>query len=84
MCGFDSAKGSDQADKINLLENMPKSWPMWALEVHLGDEKWPSEGFSGTDEESGLREPEASYSNDFEGNNGLLSTKNACFWKTDL
>jgi putative transposase len=39
---------------------------------------------SGTDEESGLRQPRASYSNDFDGNNGFLSTKNACFEETDL
>jgi len=37
---------------------------------------------SGTDEESDLREPHASYSNDFEANNCFLSTKNASFWKT--
>ncbi|MGA7644322.1 MAG: hypothetical protein WBW56_19145, partial [Syntrophobacteraceae bacterium] len=36
---------------------------------------------SGTDEKSGLRQPQASYSNDFDGNNGLLSRKNACFCK---
>jgi hypothetical protein len=36
---------------------------------------------SGMNEESGLRESQASYSNDFEANNGLLSMKNACFWK---
>ena len=39
---------------------------------------------SGTDEESGLRQPQASYSNDFKANNGLLSTKNACFMETNL
>ena len=39
---------------------------------------------SGSDEESGLRESQAPYSNDFEANNGLLSTKNACFWKSNL
>ncbi len=30
------------------------------------------------------REPQATYSNDFEAKNGLLSTKNACFRKTNL
>ena len=39
---------------------------------------------SGTDEESGLRQPQASYTNDFDGNNGLLSTKSACFEETNL
>jgi hypothetical protein len=38
----------------------------------------------GTDEEPGLREPQASYSNDFEAKNGLLGRKNACFWKINL
>jgi len=35
-------------------------------------------------EEAGRREPQASYSMVFDANNGLLSTKNACFWKTNL
>ncbi len=39
---------------------------------------------SGTDEESGLREPQASYSNDFEANKDLLSTQNVCFGNTPL
>lgn len=39
---------------------------------------------SGTDEESGLRQSQDSYSNDFDGNNGLLSTKNGCFLETNL
>ncbi len=40
--------------------------------------------FSGTDEVSGLREPRSPYSYDFEGNNGRLNTKNACFLKINL
>ncbi|MFZ0945800.1 MAG: transposase [Syntrophobacteraceae bacterium] len=39
---------------------------------------------SGTDEESGLRQSQDSYSNDFDGNNDLLSTKSACFEETNL
>jgi hypothetical protein len=38
----------------------------------------------GADDEPGLREPEASYSNVFGAENGLLSTKNVCFWKINL
>ena len=37
-----------------------------------------------TDKESGLRGPQVTYSNDFEANYGLLSTKDACFWETNL
>jgi len=38
----------------------------------------------GTDDGSGLREPHAFYSNDFEAKNGLLSRKNVYFWKINL
>jgi hypothetical protein len=38
----------------------------------------------GTDDEPGLREPQASYSDVFGTENGLLSTKNAYFWRINL
>jgi hypothetical protein len=56
------------------------------VESRKGEPGMKAEGrrICGTGEEAGLREPQASYSNDFEAKNGLLSTKNACFWKTNL
>ena len=39
---------------------------------------------SGTDDEPGLREPQASYMGVFGAQNGLLSTKNACIRKINL
>ena len=38
----------------------------------------------GTDDESSLRGPQASYSDVFKAQNGLLSTKSAYFWKISL
>ncbi len=36
-------------------------------------------GISGTDGEPGLREPQAPYGNDFEGDNGFPGAKKGCF-----
>ncbi len=53
------------------------------IEVELGMQA-KERRILGTDEESSLSELRVSCSSDFEAENGLLSTKNACFWKTDL
>ena len=50
-------------------------------EVIKGELEMKAEGrrICGTDEEFTLRQFQTSYSDDFEAENGLLSTKNACF-----
>jgi hypothetical protein len=35
----ETAKGSGQPNKINLLKNIPNLWLIWALEVHFGHQK---------------------------------------------